>query len=77
MATMFAMFVCFIMVFLHYDEISIRKAILIIITFFYAVAVIRKAQILGSAYGGLSIILYLCALEIVPTGLLIAGCSLL
>lgn len=77
MATMFAMFVCFIMIFLHYDEISIRKAILIIITFFYAVAVIRKAQILGSAYGGLSIILYLCALEIVPTGLLIAGCSLL
>lgn len=77
MATMTSLLTCCIMMFLHCEEITIHKAILIIITFFYAVAVIRKAQILGSAYGGLSIILYLCALEIVPTGLLIAGCSLL
>ena len=77
MTTMAALVTCCVMVFLNCEEISIHKAILIIITFFYAVAVIRKAQILGSAYGGLSIILYLCALEVVPTGLLIAGCSLL
>ncbi|MCR5004150.1 MAG: hypothetical protein K5984_07245 [Bacteroidales bacterium] len=60
-----------------YDDYLIHKAIIIIITFFYAVSIIRKAQILGSAYGGLSIILYLCALEILPTGLLLAACTLL
>lgn len=43
-----------------------------IICFVYLVYVWRKLQILGSAFSSFIIILYLCALEILPTGLLLA-----
>lgn len=38
----------------------------------YALQIVRKAQILGSTMPFLTTILYLCALEIIPTGILVA-----
>lgn len=43
----------------------------------YFIALIRKSQILLSFCGPLTTFLYLCALEFIPTGALIAGCILL
>ena len=40
--------------------------------FSYVVFFRRKRQIFKSAFGGFTVFLYLCALEIIPTGLLIA-----
>ena len=43
----------------------------------YLIALLRKSQILLSYCGPLTTFLYLCALEFIPTGALIAGCILL
>ena len=43
----------------------------------YLIALLRKSQILLSFCGPLTTFLYLCALEFIPTGALIAGCILL
>lgn len=45
--------------------------------FFYLVGVIRERQILGSFCSQIQTFLYLCALEILPTGALVAGNILL
>ncbi len=50
----------------------IRTAMLWISAFIYAVFLLRKTQIFASSFSILTSFLYLCALEIIPTGLLVA-----
>ena len=56
---------------------TIRSVLLGTAMFIYFAFIIKKAQILGSACSPFSTILYLCALEFVPAGLLVATCVLL
>lgn len=55
----------------------VRKILLYGLGVMYFIAFLRKSQILRSFCNPLSTFLYLCALEIVPTGALIAGAMLL
>ncbi len=41
--------------------------------FIYALYMLRKFQIFASGFSILTCFLYLCALEIIPTGLLVAS----
>ena len=54
-----------------------RRILLYELAVMYLVAILRKSQILLSYCGPLTTFLYLCALEFIPTGALIAGCILL
>ena len=54
-----------------------RSILLYELAVMYFVAIIRKSQILLSYCGPLTTFLYLCALDFIPTGALIAGCILL
>lgn len=54
-----------------------RLILLYEVAVMYLVAILRKSQILLSFCGPLTTFLYLCALEFIPTGALIAGCILL
>ena len=58
-------------------ERTIRLFILVATGLVYLVFLFRKGQILGSVCAPLTTFLYLCALEFLPTGLLIAACLLL
>lgn len=58
-------------------DASGRSILLYELAVMYFVAIIRKSQILLSYCGPLTTFLYLCALEFIPTGALIAGCILL
>ena len=54
------------------DEVA--KIVLLVETAVsYIVFFRRKRQIFKSAFGGFTVFLYLCALEIIPTGLLVAA----
>lgn len=55
------------------DDQTIKTVLYYIIAFLYAVAVFRRLQILRVSCNSLTIILYLCTLEIIPTGLLLAA----
>ncbi len=55
------------------EETAIRSAMLWISAFIYAVLLLRKLQIFASGFSIFASFLYLCALEILPTGLLIAS----
>lgn len=55
---------------------AIRSTILIISTVNYAIHLLRRMQIFASARGVFSSILYLCALEFLPSGILIAAAIL-
>ena len=58
-------------------DLSAARTVLIAeIAVFYLVHLIRSSQILHSRYGSLATILYLCALEILPVGILIFVCTL-
>jgi len=57
------------------DEL-IRSVLQYIVGFVYLVYVWRRIQILDLAFSSFIIILYLCALEILPTGLLLAAAKL-
>jgi len=54
-----------------------RSILLYELIVMYLIALLRKSQILLSYCGPLTTFLYLCALEFIPTGALIAGCILL
>ena len=54
-----------------------RTILLYELAVMYLIAILRKSQILLSYCGPLTTFLYLCALEFIPTGALIAGCILL
>lgn len=54
-----------------------RNILLYELAVMYLIALLRKSQILLSFCGPLTTFLYLCALEFIPTGALIAGCVLL
>jgi len=54
-----------------------RSILLYELAVMYLIAILRKSQILLSYCGPLTTFLYLCALEFIPTGALIAGCILL
>lgn len=58
------------------DEVG-RTILLYELAVMYLIAIFRKSQILLSYCGPLTTFLYLCALEFIPTGALIAGCILL
>jgi len=51
----------------------VRAVILWLTVAIYAVFLVRKTQILGHIMSGFLTFLYLCALEILPTGLLVAS----
>ena len=54
-----------------------RRILLYELAVMYLLAILCKRQILRSYCGPLTTFLYLCALEFIPTGALIAGCILL
>ena len=58
-------------------EEAVRGVLYGILALMYALFLVRKAQILNSSCAPLSTFLYLCALEILPTGMLIAAACLL
>ena len=66
-----------IMAFVDAGPISIQNAMLCISAVLYAVLILRKTQILLSSYSFFTGFLYLCALEIIPTGALIASAIVL
>ena len=55
------------------SEDSVRPVLYVVLGVMYGVCLWRKAQILHSSCAPLSTFLYLCALEILPTGMLIAA----
>ncbi len=57
--------------FINIDDSVIRSAMLWISAFIYALYLLRKYQIFASSFSIFTSFLYLCALEIIPTGLLI------
>ena len=56
---------------------SLRLVMLVIITVFYGIAVHRRGRFLASFCNPLPTFLYLCALEFLPTGLLVASALVL
>lgn len=56
------------------EELTIRRCLYIALAIVYAVFLWIKGEILNSFCNPLTTFLYLCALEILPTGLLIAAC---
>lgn len=59
------------------NHLIIRKICLALMAFIYAVFLLRKTQILSQFCNPFITILYLCALELLPTGLLVASTILL
>ena len=66
-----------ILILFHVNPLTIKTVILIEILVIYLVYFVRKAQILSLGCSSLTVFLYLCALEILPTGLLVASALLL
>ena len=56
------------------EEHSIQTTLFVIAGVVYAVFLLRKGEILASVCNPLTTFLYLCALELIPTGMLIAAC---
>lgn len=61
----------------HVNPLTVRTVLLVEISVIYLVYFVRKAQILSLSCSSLTVFLYLCALEILPTGLLVASALLL
>ena len=55
------------------EESTVRTALFVVLALVYAVFLWRKAQILDSSCNPLTTFLYLCALEFLPTGMLVAA----
>lgn len=75
-------FICFILTLLpsvcllsifNPDDILMRQLIWAELALFWLVALVREGQILQSNYGGFLNFLYLCGLEIIPAGALVAS----
>ncbi len=62
-----------VMSFIGMETAVIRNAMLWISAFIYALLILRKFQIFASGFSIFASFLYLCALEILPTGILIAS----
>ena len=62
-----------IMSFIKVDIMDIRSAMLWVSAITYALFLLRKLQIFNSSCSFISSFLYLCALEILPTGALVAS----
>ena len=62
-----------LMSFLDIEESIIRNAMLCVSAFIYALFLLRKMQIFTSGSSFFAAFLYLCALEILPTGVLVAS----
>ncbi len=62
-----------VMTFINIETAVIRSAMLWVSAFIYALLLLRKIQIFASGFSIFAGFLYLCALEILPTGLLIAS----
>lgn len=65
-----------IMVALHLQDGVVQVVLLVEAALFYLLHLVRSGQIFRSRYGSLATILYLCALEILPVGILIFVCTL-
>lgn len=59
------------------NDMVIRTVLYILLAFTYLVFLVRKAQILSLSCDGLQTFLYLCALEILPTGALVVSAVVL
>ena len=62
-----------LLTFVNVDELVIRNAMLWISAIIYALFMLRKTQIFASCCSIFAAFLYLCALEIIPTGVLVAS----
>ena len=62
-----------VMSFIEMDETVIRTAMLCVSALIYALFMLRKLQIFASGCSFFAAFLYLCALEILPTGVLVAS----
>ena len=62
-----------VMSFIKMDETVIRTAMLCVSALIYALFMLRKLQIFASGCSFFAAFLYLCALEILPTGVLVAS----
>ena len=60
----------------HVPDAAVRIVLLIEIALFTALHLLRSAQIFSSLYSLFATILYLCALEILPLGILVFACTL-
>jgi hypothetical protein len=66
-----------ILVLAKVDPETVKLVILVIITVFYVIAFFRRGRILASFCNPLTTFLYLCGLELLPTGLLVASALVL
>ncbi len=73
MLTMILLVTGGILSFIDVQTEAVRYAMLWISAFIYVLFILRKSQIFYSSFSILTCFLYLCALEIIPTGLLIAS----
>ena len=62
-----------LMAVLHASQTAVQTVLLMEMAVFYAFAVFRRGQILASNCNALTTFLYLCGLELIPTGLLVAS----
>ncbi|MEE0236390.1 MAG: DUF4271 domain-containing protein [Bacteroidales bacterium] len=62
-----------VMSFLDVEESMIRSAMLCVSALIYALFILRKLQIFASGCSFFTAFLYLCALEILPTGVLVTS----
>ena len=62
-----------LLTFVNVDDAAIRSAMLWISIIIYALFLLRKTQIFASGCSIFAAFLYLCALEIIPTGVLVAS----
>ena len=65
-----------LMVALRLQDIVVQTVLYVECAVFYLIHLVRTSQIFGSRYGSLATILYLCALEILPVGILIFVCTI-
>ena len=75
--TLFLLTVSGVLSFFDIDKEALRNAMIWISASIYLVFVLRKIQIFTSSYHFLAVFLYLCALEILPTGILIISALIL
>ncbi len=66
-----------IMTVMDVNDVVIRTVLYILLAVSYVIFLIRKAQILSLSCGGFTTFLYLCALEILPTSLLVISALVL
>ncbi len=66
-----------ILSFLDVDNSTIKNAMIWISGAIYLIFLLRKIQIFASSYNFFTVFLYLCALEIIPTGVLVTSAMIL